>query len=233
MSFSVALCGTSDYLRTRLADFLREEGLTVDILDPGETGSVFARLLPDYHVVIVDIRQASDLKDDDAFTALLAARGFLLFDADPPAAGTVPQFLIHSGSSPEEIMAKIHNVLYLHSCKRKSIRARTDLPLVFEWAGKTTHSKIQDISENGIFITTLAPPPDGTRISARFKLPSVSREIVVSGWAVYRILFDLDQSIISHPSADKKIVAMPGFGIMFDQVSNEDRQAIRDFMRTQ
>lgn len=234
MSFSVALCGTSEYLRTRLADLLREEGFSVDILDPGEAGSLFEHSLPDYDVIIVDIQQAPHLTDDVAFTSLLAARGFLFFDANPPAAGKMPPFLIHAGSSPEEIMARIHNVLYLHSGKRASIRVRLDLPLVFEWEGKTTHSKIQDISENGIFITTLAPPPDGTRISARFLLPSAPQEIVATGRAVYRILFDLEQSIISHPSAaDKKIVARPGFGITFDQISDKDRQAIRDFIRTQ
>jgi len=43
----------------------------------------------------------------------------------------------------------------------------------------------------------------------------------------------LSQSIISHPSScDKKIIRLPSVGVMFCVISEADRKAIRDFIKS-
>ena len=90
---------------------------------------------------------------------------------------------------------------------------------------------MRDLSDNGAFIMTLAPPPREIKIAARFTLPGAQHGVVATGRAVYNIRYNLDQNIIAHPSSrDKKIIALPGFGCTFDEMTDADRGAIRKFL---
>jgi len=90
---------------------------------------------------------------------------------------------------------------------------------------------MRDLSDNGTFIMTLAPPPRDIKITARFTLPGAQHDVVATGLAVYDIGYNLNQNIIAHPSSrDKKIIALPGFGCTFDEMTDADRGAIREFL---
>ena len=210
-------------MRTRLADILRKGEFAVDVFDENTAYSIVDCRLNSYEVIIVSAELAAGGKDDTVFNSLLAARDFLIFDEKARNDDVTLSFLIHAGVSPEDIIAKVNGILYLNSNVRKSPRIKVILPVEYECEGKHHRSTIQDLSESGTFISTLTPPRDGTVVTVRLSLHGKSRPIVATGHVVYGIGCDLDQSIISHPSSrGKKIIALPGFGITFDQISDVD-----------
>jgi hypothetical protein len=219
------------YLRTQLADILRNGEFVVDLYDADTISSMFDNRLHTYTVVIASADLAAGIDEDSLFNSSLAAQGFLVFDDRELEWEKELPFLIHPGMSPEQIIAKINNIIFLNSTVRKSPRIRLNQPVEYEHEGNRCKSTVQDISENGVFIITLVPPHVGIKITMRFSLPG-TREITASGRSVYTIGCNIRQSIISHPSScDKKIVALPGVGVMFDQISNANRAAIRDFIK--
>jgi hypothetical protein len=231
MTRRIALLGTSAYLKTRLADILRNGEFVVDLYDSDTIPSIFDSRLHTYAVVIASADLAAGIDEDFLFNSSLVAQGFLVFDDRELEWDKEPPFLVHPGMSPEQIIAKINNIIFLNSTVRKSSRIRLNQPVEYEHEGNHCQSTVQDISENGVFIITLVPPPVGIKITMRFSLPG-TREITASGRSVYTIGCNLSQSIISHPSScDKKIVALPGVGVMFERISDADRAAIRDFIK--
>ncbi len=234
MAYRIALIGADAYFRSTLADLLRDSGFEVELHTPNDEASIFEYRLNTFDIVIVSSGMAAGLGESTVLSSLLAARGFLIFQESFILGAVEPIFMIHAGLSPEDIIARINNVLHLNSNLRKSTRVRVNLPVDFEYGGKCIQSTLQDIGESGVFIITLSPPAEGTRLSLRFALPGLPEEIQAEGSAVYSIRCDLDQSIISHPSeSKKKIIALPGFGVLFESISDTDRQAIRDFVRKQ
>jgi hypothetical protein len=231
MTCRIALLGTNAYLRTRLADVLRSGDFVVDLYDADTIPSIFDNRLHTYAVVIASADLAAGIDEDFLFNSSLVAQGYLVFDDRKLEWDKEPPFLIHSGMSPEQIIAKINNIIFLNSTVRKSSRVRVNQPVEYEHGGNHCQSTVQDISENGVFIMTLAPPPIGMKITMRFSLTE-RREITATGRSVYTIGCNLNQSIISHPASfEKKIVALPGVGVMFDRISDADRAAIWDFIK--
>ncbi len=232
MPFRIALVGESDYMRGRLADLLRSGGFDVDLRAPADVASVFDRRLHTYEVIIVSTDMTAGLKENKIFESMLDARGFLFLDENSRNRGTEQSFLIHPEMSPEEIIATVNNLIFLNSNLRKSQRIKVSLPVEYECEDRLMRSTIQDLGENGLFISSLAPPPTGARISVRFALPGRTADVIAGGRVAYCIVCDLDRCIISHPATpEKRIVALPGFGIMFDDISIADRDGIREFVR--
>lgn len=232
MQFRIALVGTSEYIRTSLAALLRSGEFDVAVIDPATVLAANDCRLQEYDAILASADLAACLQEASLFESLTNAKGYLVVEENAPNSAEVPSFLIHPGMSPEEIIARINNVLYLKSSRRSSTRIRVNLPVVYEYDNKRFQSTILDLGENGLFIGTLAPPPVNTRITLQFSLSRGKHQIEAAGRSVYLIGCNLDQCIISSPTApDKKIVAHPGVGITFDQVSNEDREAIREFIQ--
>jgi len=231
MKFRIALVGTRDSIQPWLSDVLRSDDFSVELCDLSLAAAIFGPQLHMYDTVIVSADLAADLEEDAMFTSLLDAQGFLIFDDQTKQREVTPSFLIHAGMSPEEILARINNVLYMNKSIRKSPRIRINLAVEYEYAGKRYQSTMQDLSENGAFIMTLAPPPRDVNITVRFTLPNTSHEIAAIGRAVFNIGYNLDQSIIAHPSSrNKKIIAMPGFGLTFNEMTDVDRETVRGFL---
>lgn len=234
MTFRVALVGESDYMRTRLADLLRSGGFDVDLRARADVASVFDRRLHAYDVIIVSTDMTASLDERQVFESMLDTRGFLFLDENSMARGREQSFLIHPEMSPEDIIAAVNSLIFLNSNLRTARRIKVNLPVECECDGRILRSAILDLRENGLFISTLAPPPAGAMISARFALPGRTADIVANGHVAYSIGFDLDRSIILHPSSpDKKIIALPGMGIVIDEIREEDRAAVRKYIQQQ
>lgn len=232
MQRRIALFGTSESLKVWLADLLRKSGFEVDHYAPDAVPSLFDACLDAYKLVIASTDVAARLEEETAITASLVAQGFLVFDDQVKQWDREPAFLLHAGMGPEEIIAKINTVLYLNSQLRKSRRFRLNQPVEYEHNGHHYHSTLQDISENGAFIITLLPPPAHETIIIRFCLPG-GNEIIATCRVLYSINCDFEHSIITHPaSRKKKIVALPGIGVQFEQMPEADRKAIREFIKS-
>jgi hypothetical protein len=231
MKFRIALFGASELMRTQLADLLRSAEYLVDLYDPKAVASIFDCRLHTYDIVIAGADLAAGFKEETMFTSLLASRGFLIFDEKASGGADDPLFLIHAGMSPETIISRINNVLYLNSSVRKSPRIHVDLPVEYEYEENRCQSTLLDLSEGGAFIMTFSPPTVKTAITLRFSLPGTQNIIAATGHAAYNIICNLDQSIISHPSSlDRKIITLPGFGVAFDWIADDDRVLIREFL---
>ena len=234
MSFRIALVGESEYMRTRLADILRSSGFDVDLRVPADAASVFDRRLHAYDLIIVSTDMTIKLEENKLFESMMDTRAFLILDENSVIQGREQSFLIHPEMSPEDIMATVNNLIFLSSNQRKSPRIKVSLPVEYECEGRLSRSTILDIGENGLFISTLAPPLAGALISIRFALPGRKEDIMARGHVAYSIGYDLDRSIIPHPSSpDRKIIAMPGMGIVIDEMSEEHRTAVRTFIQQQ
>jgi hypothetical protein len=227
----IALFGTRERLKSWLADLLRKSGFEVDHFDPDAVSSLFDACLDTYTLVIADTGVAARLEEETAINASLIAQGFLVFDDQIKTAGREPSFLIHAGMGQEEIIAKINDIVFFNSQLRKTTRLRLSLPIEYEYSGNHFHSTMQDISENGAFIITLLPPPIQEKITIHFSLPGY-KDLRITCRVIHSINCDLEQSIIVHPSSpEKKIVALPGIGVLFEQITDDDRNAIRTFIR--
>ncbi len=232
MTFRIALVGQSDYMRTGLADLLRSGGFDVDIREPVDAASVFDRRLHAYDVIIVNSDMTATLEENKIFESLLDNRAFLFLDETGAGRGTEPSFLIHPQMSPEDIMAAVNNLVFLNSNLRKTPRIRVSLPVEYECEGRIARSTILELGENGLFISSIAPPPSGTTISVRFTLAAGRQDIAAAGHVAYAVGCDLGRSIISHPSSpDRKIIALPGMGVMIDEMEEEDRAVVRTYIR--
>jgi hypothetical protein len=232
MTFRVVLVGESDYMRTRLADLLRSAGFDVDLRAPADVASVFDRRLHAYDVIIVSADMTERLEEDKVFASMLDTRGFLFLDEHSTSRGKGKSFLLHPAMSPEDIVAAVNNLIFLNTGQRRSPRIKVNLPVEYECEGRITRSTILDLGENGLFISSIVPRPARTTLSVRFALPGSAQDIIARGHVAYAIGCDLDRSIISHPSSpEKEIIALPGMGVMIDEMREDDRAAIRKYMQ--
>lgn len=233
MAFRIALVGESEYMRTRLADLLRNNGFEVELRTQTVVSSAPAdRKVHDYDLIITSTDMSSGIEENKVFESMLEPCGFLVLDEHGKKPGREQSFLIHPEMSPEEILATVNSLIFLNNSDRKSPRARVNFPVEYECDGRYTRSTIKELGENGLFISALMPPAVNTKIAVRFLLPGRTREIRAKGRVVYRIGCDFDRSIIFHPSSpDMEIAALPGLGIMIDEISEEDRADVRQYIQ--
>jgi CheY-like chemotaxis protein len=98
---------------------------------------------------------------------------------------------------------------------RMTIRISTDLPALINDTRKD--ERVQDISENGAYILASTLHPRNTRLSVRIKLP----DRVIS----------VDAVVIYVKQSDRN--GQSGMGLSFEQISPEDQQRIRLFIRSE
>ncbi len=215
-----------------LAQILADADFDVDSLEVDISDIQDASVLNSYDLVILNNDVAQSM-EEDIFSLILSARGFLLVDSVKNIAdfSTSSTRYINPYMSPEEIVSRVNSVLFQHKNIRKSLRVSVNLDLEYYCEGTCFQSNVQNLSQNGAFIASLNPPAKNALITAYFSLPGGKRAIKAVGRVLYSIGYDLDRGIISHPgAADKKIIAMPGMGIFFETISDEDREAIRIYI---
>lgn len=122
--------------------------------------------------------------------------------------------------------------IYLDSNLRKASRFAVNQPVDYDHEGDGGRSALRNISENGAFVVSLAPLPDGSEITLRFYLPGEERQFVVTGRVAYSISLDPYQLVVANARLrNRKVSAVPGMGIRFTAVTDTDRDAIRDFLK--
>lgn len=231
MAFRVALAGSSPRLREHLAALLRSGGFEVDLVPVDTLRKVPGQDAPAYDVMIAGTDAAADIGEAKLLESSLAGAGCFIFEENDDCSGDMPSFLLRTCMSQEDIIARLNGVIYRTLNKRRSARFKVGMPVEYSCLGTAYQSTIQDISENGVFIMTLSPLPDGTPVSLSFMLPGSGRMITARGHTVYSIQCDLDRNIITHPAShDTCIIAVPGIGVTFDALLPADRDAIRDYL---
>src|SRR5271169_732518 len=118
MAFRLALIGTSEYIRTHLAAILRSAEFDVEVISPASVPSRNDGRLREYDVIIASANLAACLQEDSLFESLTDVRGYLVVEENLQNLANIPSFLMHPGMSPEDIIARINNVVYLNSSRR-------------------------------------------------------------------------------------------------------------------
>ena len=104
---------------------------------------------------------------------------------------------------------------------RRHTRRTIELRVYHESEHSLRYDECEDLSVGGIFVRTEKPLAEGTSVFLEIEMPGTDgRPIKVMGevmWVVRK-----DEKKLSRKS--------PGMGIRFNQISEEDRRAIRKFL---
>jgi hypothetical protein len=223
---------SDDFCRKTLAGILHDAGFEVHELPVSKTTLKDHALLEPYDLIILNNDMVEGV-EEEVFSFILAAKGFLLVDAalnrdDFPAASSR---YVNPSMSPEEIVSRANSVVFRQKDIRKSPRISVNIVVEYVWQQKRFQSDLQNLSMSGAFIASLNPLPRDAVIDASFSLQEGGRTIRTVCRVLYSIGYDLDRGIIKHPSSSgKKIIAMPGMGVVFETISEEDRESIRRFV---
>lgn len=108
--------------------------------------------------------------------------------------------------------------------RRDSIRVSLDTDVTFASSSNFYTGFGQDISEGGIFVASYDLRPIGTKVEVKFTLPS---GYVIDARGVVRWLRD---SFDVENWDDNSEEAPPGMGIMFENLSEDDKTQIEQFL---
>jgi hypothetical protein len=135
--------------------------------------------------------------------------------------GDAPRELVRIGTelSPDTIAFHVQNIL---SAPLKELRRSERLPYftpvkcIIERVNEEIWGYSTDISEDGIYIRTLVPPPPDTMLTITFRAPTAEGMVQVGA----RVAWRKEYGEMGSPSKP------PGFGIQFARISVPDRAAI-------
>ncbi len=96
------------------------------------------------------------------------------------------------------------------------------LPVDYPGRELLLQSRITNISQNGVFITTRSPFAKGSRVQISFRLPTVDRLITAD--CVVR------WSTASNPADRPAGYDAEGMGLAFTKLSRRDRKAIQEYI---
>lgn len=117
----------------------------------------------------------------------------------------------------ENILFRINRILYPEKRELRMSPRVEDNILVRYRIGRSDYSSYSyNISTGGLFLRTIAPPPENTRLRLAFSLPRNGRLIQSEGVVTWRNEYRPGTEM-SYP---------PGVGIKFTHLEGEDRQAI-------
>ena len=228
MSRAILIVGRGSFTAGVLPKMLRASGFEAAVIAPEEFagGDTLSRN-PDVLVV-----ESSAMKgaDEEFFSLLVNARGFLLSLENTPEPEASGEFQLYPGLSAEEIVSRINGVIFRFSNIRKNRRITVRLEAEYRCADRCARTTMQNLSTSGAFLSTLNPLEQGSQFSLTFDLGD-GAPVTARCCVLYSVGYDLERSIISHPAArEKSITAVPGMGVYFEDMSEDDRRRVELFI---
>lgn len=229
----IALLGSTPFFEGMLPDILRNSGYEVDLFEATTIDEKEISRFDNYNLLILCADLAANLAEKEYFSGILSMTGFLIAESGDHVSGS---FLtgserIDQTMSPEEIIFKVNNIVYRSHGVRKSPRVKVNIDVEYECQGAFYKSNITTISLFGVFINTLNPLQNNSRLGLAFSPKNEGEKIEASGRVLYSIGYNLVKGIISHPGKKgKKIIAHPGMGVFFEEIAEADRETIRLFI---
>ncbi len=119
----------------------------------------------------------------------------------------------------EEILFRINRILYPDKeAIRVNPRVVENLLVRYQIDESLFTGYSFNISTGGVFIRTVYPPPENTRLELSFNLPRGGKPIRTAGTVVWR----------SEYRPDAPMAYPPGIGVKFTAIDQQDRRAITD-----
>ena len=110
-----------------------------------------------------------------------------------------------------------------YSNQRACIRLDSQIQVDFSLDDDVSILYSYNLSQEGMFLETVCPYPEGTRFAIRFNLPDSSKTI----HAVAEVVYCLEET------PDEGEWQLPGMGIQFVALDDEDRELIKEFLKEQ
>jgi CheY-like chemotaxis protein len=148
---------------------------------------------------------------------LIYETGRILANTKKDAPGDLVK--IGSDLSPETVSFHVQNILASPMKElRKSERVPyyTPVKVIIERIREEIWGFSTDMSENGLYIRTLVPPPPGTMLTIAFRPPTAEGTVQMGA----RVAWRKEYGSAANPSKH------PGFGIEFARISEPDRAAL-------
>jgi|GEM_PF-4365552 len=139
-----------------------------------------------------------------------------------PQSGKIQEEARHTSTefSPETIVFHVQNLLSPHIKEmRKSERIPyfTPVKVILERLNEEMWGFSSDLSENGLYIRTLVPPPPETMVTISFKPPTAEGMVKMGARVAWRKEYGSKGSPSKHP----------GFGVEFVRISEPDKAAVQ------
>ncbi len=129
--------------------------------------------------------------------------------------------LLTKGFSPEQVLHRIHQLVFPDDDMREEERAPISIPADFT-VGDVSHSGfLLNINGMGLFLHTNTTLMAGGYVSMKFSLPGSEKIFNVKGTVKWT----------TEPS--EKSTLFCGAGIIFTNISDEDKKELREFSRKQ
>ena len=234
----IALIGGDDDFGGTLCRLLRDSGYEVETFAVDAVDVRDAARFGEFDLVVAADILADRVDDADFVRFAVSANGFLFYETGRAsgAATDLPASYLARSTSLEDLVSAVSDAVWQRAALsgrqgRSTPRVRTDIEVAYECGGEVRSSRIVSISADGVFIRTMIPPPRGTTVGLAFTLPGAGARIEAVGRILYAIECDIERGIISRPGEGaRRIVALPGVGVLFEKMPEVSRNAVRRFV---
>jgi len=129
---------------------------------------------------------------------------------------------IYKSAPVEEILYRVNKVLFpINNDTRKHPRVPVNFTVEFRTNSKWHQAYTATLGGGGLFIRTINPPEMGTRIIVKFRVPEKGKTVEAHGTVVWS----------NEYNPESKKTSLPGMGVRFDNIEEEDSQEISVFIK--
>jgi uncharacterized protein (TIGR02266 family) len=131
---------------------------------------------------------------------------------------------IYKSAPVEEILFRVNRVLFpVDRDTRKHPRIPVNIPVEYRLNAHWHQAYSSTLSAEGLFIRTINPIECGTAISVKFTLPEMEHVVQATGTVVW----------CNEYQSDSRKTSLPGMGVRFHEIGEEDRKALIEFIEDQ
>jgi len=121
----------------------------------------------------------------------------------------------------DEILYRVNTFFYQVACaQRRFPRVLFNLPVDYQYNGTKHSSYTTNLSQNGCFIRTLKPAPQGNSVNLWFAVPNTDENIFIQGKVAWINKFD----------ENRKTNTLPGMGVYFEALAEKHQTLIKELI---
>lgn len=140
--------------------------------------------------------------------------------------------IIRKNTPQEDIYSLVNRTLFYNKVVKRNPRVQVSIPVELRVGEKVIKSVSSHLSKDGMFIVTIHPLQAETRCELAFDVPGV-KMMRTRARVLYSIPINRDLNIIANPKDPfKRQVSHPGMAVFFEDLPQEDRARISEFIKT-
>ncbi len=138
--------------------------------------------------------------------------------------------VITKNSAQEDIYFLINKTLFYDKVLKRNPRAQVNIPVELKAGAKVIKSFSSHLSRDGMFIVTINPLAVDSLCGLSFDIPGV-KKMTTTARVLYNITINKELNIIANPQDPfKRQVSHPGMAVFFEDLSQEDRKLIDEYI---